>query len=127
MKVIKDRLIVVENLRSMKAEAYKIHYEALERAKSLESRIFGELDQIREYALSLNWKEVKFCAYDPDHYMQWYKVRVSPEYFDTIKNLLIDIPFIASNPFEYDYSEGEYIVLEPYNQLSRVRFNEKDN
>lgn len=24
---------------------------------------------------------------------------------------------------EYDYSEGEYIVLEPTNQLSNVRFN----
>lgn len=124
MKAIKDKLITIENLRSMKAEAYKMHYEALERAKSLESSIFGELDQIRECVLFLNWKEVKFCIYDPDHYMQWYKIKVSPEYFDTIKHFIDDIPFVTNSPFEYDYSEGEYIVLEPYNQLLKVRFNE---
>lgn len=123
MKQIKEKLLSIENLRSMKDEAYKTHYEALERAKQLESRIYGELDQIREYVLFFNWKEIKFCVYGADHYMRWHKVKVSPKYFDNVKYLLGEV-IVSQSPFEYDYSEGEYIVLQPTNQLSNVRFNE---
>lgn len=123
MNRIKEQLLSLENLRSMKAEAYKTYNEALERAQYLESRIFGKLDQIRESVLFLNWKEVKLFIWDGEYYV-FCKANVSPEYFETIKHILGYV-VVNESPFKYDYSEGEYLVLQPTNQLLKVRLNEE--